>query len=83
MRIMMVSADFSTDLGDLSCGELTMALKMFMDRLPFGVVAQITARDPAAHIDIAAWCHVTQNELVSAPQGPDDFSYLIRKKECS
>jgi tRNA 2-thiouridine synthesizing protein A len=75
-----MSTSFRFDLGDLSCGELTMALMKAIKPLPPGSTAEVLARDSAAYIDIAAWCHVTGHELVSAPQGPDDFRYVIRTK---
>lgn len=75
-----MNALFRFDLGDLSCGELTMALMKALAPLPPSSTSEVVARDPAAHLDIAAWCHITGHELVSGPQGPDNHCYIIRKK---
>jgi TusA-related sulfurtransferase len=75
----MLKPDYSFDMGELSCGELTMAIYKAMRPLPPDVVVEIFARDAAAPIDIAAWCVTTQNQLMSRPEEPDNFRYIIRK----
>ena len=65
------------DAGDLSCGELLIELRRRMLSLRPGAVLALTARDPAAPLDIPAWCHTTGHALVldAHPQ------YRIRRKE--
>lgn len=65
------------DAGDMSCGDLVLALrKKMIDLAPSGFV-RLISRDPAAPEDLPAWCRLTGHRLVSAshPQ------YVIQKKE--
>lgn len=63
--------------GDMGCGELVMVLRRKLKEMP-GEVLKVIALDPAAPIDIAAWCRMTNNELL----GADIFShsYWIRSR---
>lgn len=47
------------DCGDLACGELLMAIHRRVRDLAAGTVVGIATTDPAAAIDIPAWCHLT------------------------
>ncbi len=47
------------DGGDRACGELLMGLVEPMRSLPPGTRVRLVATDPAAPIDIPAWCHLT------------------------
>jgi tRNA 2-thiouridine synthesizing protein A len=67
----------SWDAGDISCGELVLALRGKMNALPPGAVLKVTATDPAAPEDLPAWCRLTGNPLVRMNH-PD---YYIRRKE--
>ena len=58
-----VSADEMWDAGDLGCGPLVLALRKRLRAMP-GRVLKVTALDPAAPIDLPAWCRLTRNELV-------------------
>lgn len=70
-------ADAEWDAGDLACGELVLELLTRMRALRPGAVLRLTATDPAARIDIAAWCRVTKNPLVA--KSPPVF--FIQRKE--
>jgi tRNA 2-thiouridine synthesizing protein A len=65
------------DAGDMGCGELVMMLRIRMLELPPAGVLQVTARDPAAPLDLPAWCRMTGHHLVAA----DHPVYLIRRRE--
>lgn len=65
------------DAGDMGCGDLVLALRIRLNALPPGGVLQVTARDPAAPLDLPAWCRLTGHVLVRA----DHPVYLIRRKE--
>jgi TusA-related sulfurtransferase len=69
-------ADAEWDGGELSCGELVLALRQRMQRMPPGGVLKVVVRDPAAPIDLPAWCRVTGNRLV-AMSHPE---YFIERK---
>lgn len=49
--------------GDMGCGELVIELRKKLRQMP-GEILKIIALDPAAPIDLAAWCRMTNNELV-------------------
>lgn len=72
-----ISADAEWDAGDLACGDLVLELLKKMKALPPGAVLKLTATDPAARIDIGAWCRVTKNRLVA--MSPPVF--FIQRKE--
>jgi tRNA 2-thiouridine synthesizing protein A len=64
------------DAGDLGCGDLVLELRMRLRELPPGAVLQLTARDPAAPVDLPAWCGLVGHALLSSAH-PD---YLIQRK---
>jgi tRNA 2-thiouridine synthesizing protein A len=47
------------DGGDKACGELLIELRARLRQVPAGTVVHLIATDPAAPIDLAAWCHLT------------------------
>jgi tRNA 2-thiouridine synthesizing protein A len=69
-------ADF-WNAGDMACGELVLALRGRLHTLPPGAILKVTARDPAASLDLPAWCRLTGNSLLYG-QHPN---YFIRRKE--
>lgn len=71
------SREVSYDAGDLSCGELLVELRRRMLDLRPGDVLSVRATDPAAPLDIPAWCWTTGHALVRAKHP----LYRIRRKE--
>ena len=71
------SADVAWDAGDLSCGELVMELRRRLAGLAPGTVMAVRATDPAAPLDIPAWCFTTGHALVEERHP----LYRIRRKE--
>lgn len=65
------------DAGDLACGELLIELRRRMLRLRPGDLLALRATDPAAPLDIPAWCFTTGHALVE-DRHP---RYVIRRKE--
>jgi len=47
------------DGGDRSCVALLLELRRRICDLPAGTVIHLIASDPAASIDLPAWCHLT------------------------
>lgn len=47
------------DGGDLGCGELLLVLAARSRTLAPGSTVRLLATDPAAPIDLPAWCHLT------------------------
>jgi tRNA 2-thiouridine synthesizing protein A len=72
----VATREFAYDAGDLSCGELLIELRRRMLSLRPGDRLAVTARDPAAPLDIPAWCFTTGHSLVH-DRHPH---YTIRKK---
>ena len=73
----MTVAEVAYDAGDLSCGELVMELHRRMRTLRPGDVLAVRATDPAAPLDIPAWCHTTGHALIE-DRHPH---YRIRRRE--
>ena len=67
------------DFGEMSCGELLMALLKAMRPLPAGTLVEVRSLDPAAPIDIPARCIMVGHALLVRARGPDNTYYLIRK----
>ena len=65
------------DAGDLSCGELVMELRRRLLLLRPGTVLAVRATDPAAPLDIPAWCFTTGHALLEERHP----LYRIRRKE--
>lgn len=47
------------DGGDRACIKLLLELREHVARHPPGTVVHLLASDPAAPLDLAAWCHLT------------------------
>lgn len=62
--------------GELSCGELILALRARVNGMPPNAVLAVKATDPSAKDDIPSWCRLTGHELVSA----NSPIYYIRRK---
>lgn len=74
-------ADWSTasqswDAGELGCGDLVLPLKTRMKAMAPGQRLRLRALDPAAPVDLPAWCRLTGHLLVAA--APPD--YLIQRR---
>ena len=71
------TAEAFYDAGDLSCGELLIELRRRILPMPAGGVLHVRATDPAAPLDIPAWCFTTGHSLWR--EGHPD--YWIRRRE--
>lgn len=72
-----VEADDDWDAGQLGCGDLVLELRNRMRALEPGSVLAVRAEDPAAPIDLPAWCGLTGHALLAA-QHP---RYWILRKD--
>lgn len=59
------------DGGDRACGELLMILIEAMLSMPTGALIRLVATDPAAPIDIPAWCYLTGHHYRGCGRQPD------------
>jgi tRNA 2-thiouridine synthesizing protein A len=73
--------DVATDLGDLGCGDLIIALMKAIHPLQAGQVLLVRALDPGAQEDIPAWCRMRGHTLLAGPNSQDPEHYYIRKGE--
>ena len=74
-----LGSDVCYDFGDMSCGDLLIALLQAMRPLPAGSLVEVRALDPGAPVDIPAWCRMVGHALLVRAGGPDKTYYLIRK----
>ena len=72
-------ADYELDLGEQGCGQLVMELLFAMRELVPGQTLLVTAYDPAAAGDIAAWCRMTGNTLVQILPDRSGKQFLVEK----
>ncbi len=72
-------ADRVLDLGEQGCGQLVMELMLAMRALAPGQTLLVTAYDPAAAGDIAAWCRMTGNTLRQIPPDSSGRQFLLEK----
>jgi len=64
-----------------SCALLTPAIRARLRELAPGQVLEVRVSDATAQDDIAAWCRLTGNELLSlASDVTGHTSYYLRKK---
>jgi tRNA 2-thiouridine synthesizing protein A len=54
------------DGGARACVQLLLELRDRLTTLPAGTVVHLLATDPAAPLDLAAWCHLTGHTYVGA-----------------
>ncbi|HZB33945.1 MAG TPA: sulfurtransferase TusA family protein [Streptosporangiaceae bacterium] len=54
------------DGGDRACVRLLLELRDRLTALPTGTVVHLLATDPAAPLDLAAWCHLTGHVYLGA-----------------
>jgi tRNA 2-thiouridine synthesizing protein A len=74
-----LGSDIFYDFGEMSCGDLLIALMKAMRPLASGTLVEVRALDPGAPIDIPAWCRMVGHELLQRASGPEKVHYLIRK----
>ncbi|MGB7980233.1 MAG: hypothetical protein WCF36_05520 [Candidatus Nanopelagicales bacterium] len=65
------------DGGDRWCGELLLAVHATIKSLPEGTLVRIVASDPAAPIDIPAWCYLTGHHYQGEAWHDDRVAYDV------
>ncbi|QKG20356.1 sulfurtransferase TusA family protein [Actinomadura verrucosospora] len=68
------------DGGDRSCVRLLLELRGRLADLEPGTVVHLIASDPAAPIDLPAWCHLTGHAYLG-PVAADTPTYALRVAE--
>ncbi len=64
--------------GDLACGELLILVSQRIGGLAAGTLVGIATTDPAAAIDIPAWCYLTGHTYEGPAGGAPDGPFLVR-----
>ncbi|MGE3173611.1 MAG: sulfurtransferase TusA family protein [Planctomycetota bacterium] len=72
-----VEADDEWDAGQLGCGDLVLELRNRLRALEPASVLRVRAEDPAAPVDLPAWCGLTGHTLLSARHPV----YLLMRRE--
>ncbi|NJP33494.1 sulfurtransferase TusA family protein [Micromonospora thermarum] len=62
------------------CPLPVIAVARRLPDLPVGTVVRVLADDPAAAVDIPAWCRMRGQEFVGRLDGPDGPAYDIRRR---
>ena len=79
MTRLPLHADQELDLGEKGCGQLIMELMLAMNALQPGQTLLVTAYDPSAAGDIAAWCRMTGNTLQQTLPDSSGHQFLLQK----
>lgn len=70
------------DGGDRRCVLLLLELRRLVTTLPAGAVVHLIATDPAAPLDLPAWCHLTGHEYLG-PVAGERPAYAVRVAEAA
>ncbi|GIM86255.1 sulfurtransferase TusA family protein [Salinispora arenicola] len=62
------------------CPLPVITLARRLPELPVGALVRVLADDPAAAVDIPAWCRLRDQEFVGQVDGPDGPGYDVRRR---
>jgi tRNA 2-thiouridine synthesizing protein A len=72
--------DLELDCRDLRCPMPVIELARHLGDVEPGQVLAVVARDPAARVDVPAWCRMRQQEYVGEDTADDGAPrYLVRR----
>ncbi|MET9683354.1 sulfurtransferase TusA family protein [Streptomyces coeruleorubidus] len=74
----IATADITVDGTGLLCVTLLMKLRARIDGAESGSVVHVIATDPAAPLDLPAWCHMTGHTYLGPVPDPDRDVYALR-----
>jgi len=74
-----INAEIEVDACGLQCPGPIMKLREELDQLAPGDILKITASDPGFYKDVASWCNVTKNKLVSLDTDNANIIATIKK----
>ena len=66
------------DGGDRRCVQLLLELRRLAMTVPAGTVIHLVATDPAAPLDLPAWCHLTGHRYLGPLPDADRPTYALR-----
>ncbi|MEW9553713.1 sulfurtransferase TusA family protein [Nonomuraea sp. NPDC050783] len=73
--------DLVVDGGDKLCVQLLIELRGHVRRAGPGAVIHLIATDPAAPVDLPAWCHLTGHAYLGPVEGAERPTYALRVAE--
>lgn len=71
-------ANLVIDGEDRQCVALLLELRRHLSNQPAGTVVHLIATDPAAPLDLPAWCHLTGHEYLGVQPDAPRPTYAIR-----
>ncbi|MFE2088751.1 sulfurtransferase TusA family protein [Streptomyces sp. NPDC059460] len=72
------AADITVDGTGLLCVTLLLRLRSRIADAEPGTVVHVIATDPAAPLDLPAWCHMVGHDYLGPLSGPDPATYALR-----
>ena len=72
------AADITVDGTGLLCVALLLRLRKQIDGAEPGTVVHVIATDPAAPLDLPAWCHMTGQTYLGPVPSTDQQVYALR-----
>ncbi|MFG1882044.1 sulfurtransferase TusA family protein [Micromonospora sp. NPDC049102] len=75
----MTMPDEVLDCRGQRCPLPVIAAARRMPQVPVGTVVRVLADDPAAAVDLPAWCRMRGHEFLAAISGPGGPAYDIRR----
>ncbi|MGV9214896.1 sulfurtransferase TusA family protein [Micromonospora sp. RB23] len=75
----MTMPDEVIDCRGQRCPLPVIAAARRMPQVPVGTVVRVLADDPAAAVDLPAWCRMRGHEYLGALTGPEGPAYDIRR----
>ncbi|MFF3391735.1 sulfurtransferase TusA family protein [Streptomyces sp. NPDC002669] len=70
--------DLTVDGTGLLCVTLLLRLRKQIDGAEPGTVVHVIATDPAAPLDLPAWCHMTGHDYLGPVPGVEQPVYALR-----
>jgi tRNA 2-thiouridine synthesizing protein A len=68
------------DCRGVPCPRPIIELAKAVERVPVGEAVAVTADDPAARVDVQAWCRLREQEYVGEESAPDGVpTYVVRR----
>jgi tRNA 2-thiouridine synthesizing protein A len=68
------------DCRDMPCPMPVIELGRHLGDVAIGQLLAVVARDPAAAVDVAAWCRMKQQDYVGADTADDGVArYVVRR----
>ena len=66
------------DGGDRACVDLLLEVRSRICGLPGGTLIHLIASDPAAPVDLPAWCHLTGHAYLGLVRAAEGLTYVLR-----